>query len=356
MYENVTYESILQRMLDRVPASMDKREGSIIYDAIAPAAVELQLMYIELDVILNEGFADTASLPYLIRRAKERGINQNPATYSVLKAVSTPSSVDIAVGSRFSLNELNYIVTEKITDGEYKVQCETIGVIGNSYFGAMIPINYIADLEHIEITELLIPGEDTEDVESLRERYFKSLDSQAFGGNIADYQEKTLSILGVGGVKVTPIWNGGGTVKLTIIDSTFSVPSDDLIEKVQNTIDPVGHSGDGYGLAPIGHVVTVEGVSVASVNITMDIVYVDGWSWKESASHIKKVIDNYFLELSKEWDSNDSLIIRISQLESRILDCEGVLDVSGTTLNGTAANLLLAKNEIPTRGSINGNQ
>lgn len=40
MYENVTYEDILQRMLDRVPDSMDKREGSIIYDALAPAAVE----------------------------------------------------------------------------------------------------------------------------------------------------------------------------------------------------------------------------------------------------------------------------------------------------------------------------
>ena len=48
MYENITYESILQRMLDRIPDDMDKREGAVIYDALAPAAVELQLMYIEL--------------------------------------------------------------------------------------------------------------------------------------------------------------------------------------------------------------------------------------------------------------------------------------------------------------------
>ena len=39
MYENITYEDILQRMLDRVPNSMDKREASIIFDALAPAAV-----------------------------------------------------------------------------------------------------------------------------------------------------------------------------------------------------------------------------------------------------------------------------------------------------------------------------
>ena len=49
MYENITYESILQRMLDRIPDDMDKSEGAVIYDALAPAAVELQLMYIELD-------------------------------------------------------------------------------------------------------------------------------------------------------------------------------------------------------------------------------------------------------------------------------------------------------------------
>ena len=66
MYEEVTYESILERMLEKVPDNMDKREGSIIYDALAPAAVELQLMYIELDVILKETFADTASRDYLL--------------------------------------------------------------------------------------------------------------------------------------------------------------------------------------------------------------------------------------------------------------------------------------------------
>ena len=65
-YEDITYDVILQRMLDRVPDNMDKREGSIIYDALAPAAVELQLMYIELDTILTETFADTAQRDYLV--------------------------------------------------------------------------------------------------------------------------------------------------------------------------------------------------------------------------------------------------------------------------------------------------
>ena len=52
MFEDMTYEVILKRMLDRVKNSIDKREGSIIYDALAPAAVELSIMYDELDTSL----------------------------------------------------------------------------------------------------------------------------------------------------------------------------------------------------------------------------------------------------------------------------------------------------------------
>ncbi|UTW69876.1 hypothetical protein KHA80_02945 [Anaerobacillus sp. HL2] len=33
MYEHQTYEAILARMLDKIPDDIDKREGSIIYDA-----------------------------------------------------------------------------------------------------------------------------------------------------------------------------------------------------------------------------------------------------------------------------------------------------------------------------------
>ena len=96
-YEDITYDVILQRMLDRVPDNMDKREGSIIYDALAPAAVELQLMYIELDTILTETFADTAQRDYLVRRAVERGITPYEPTYAILKGVFTPSSLDIPI-------------------------------------------------------------------------------------------------------------------------------------------------------------------------------------------------------------------------------------------------------------------
>lgn len=354
MYEDITFELILQRMIDRVLAqnpNIDTREGSIIYNALAPAAVELQNMYIQLDTILNESFADTQTRDYLIKRCAERGIIPEPATKAILKG---EFNIDVPIGSRFSLDMLNYIVIEKISDGIFKLECETPGSEGNQQFGTLIPIDYIEGLTSAELTELLIPGEDEEDTESLRERYFNSLESQSFGGNIADYKEKTKQLPGVGGVKVYPVWNGGGTVKLVIIDSTYNVPSSTLIDAVQTAVDPIQNQGKGVGFAPIGHVVTVEGVSATTININTNITYQEGWTWADIEPYVHKAIDDYFFELASSWENENNLIVRISQIETRILNIAGVVDIENTTINGQAQNFVLGADNIPVRGEVIG--
>lgn len=351
MYENVTFEDILQRMLDRVPQNMNKREGSIIYDALAPAAIELQLMYLEFDNILTETFADTASREYLVRRVKEKGVIPYPATNAILKAIATPTTIDVPVGARFSLNDLNYIITEKIGDGEYKMHCETTGVIGNSYFGNLIPIEYIQGLETIEITELLIPGEDEEATEDIRTRYFATFDTKPYGGNKKDYIEKTNALAGVGSTKVTPVWNGGGTVLLTILNSEFEEASSTLIEDVQNAIDPT-QDGTGVGIAPIGHIVTVQSAEGVELNITTSITFQEGYSFTGQKEMIEDAINAYLLEIRKVWADEDASIIRISQIETRILNLTGVVDISNTKINGAASNLVLGEYEVPMLGGV----
>ena len=65
MYEDKTYEAILQEKLARVASSLDKREGSIIFDALAPNSLESAMIYVALDTVLNETFADREQrLPY----------------------------------------------------------------------------------------------------------------------------------------------------------------------------------------------------------------------------------------------------------------------------------------------------
>lgn len=351
MYENITYESILQRMLDRIPDDMDKREGAVIYDALAPAAVELQLMYIELDTILRDTFASTTTdRDCMVLRAAERGITPGDASAALVKGTMTPASVNVPVGSRFSCGLLNYIVTEKIKAGEYQLQCETSGSEANGNIGQLIPINYISGLETAQITELLVPGEDEEGLESIRKRYLASFDAEAFGGNKADYIQKCDAIQGVGPVRVTPAWNGGGTVKLTILDSEYHAASSTLLEKVQKTFDP-NEDGMGDGLAPIGHVVTVETAEVVEVQVAAILSFKKGYDFDTLQESLKAEIDEYLSELRRSWGETIP-VVRISQVESRILSVEGILDVTGTKLNGQEKNLSLTQYQIPTMGGI----
>lgn len=351
MYEANTYDAILARMLEKIPDTLDKREGSIIFDALAPVAAELAQAYIEMDVILNESFADTASREYLIKRAAERGLSPSPSTYTVAKG---EFNIDVSVGDRFSCGDYNYVATEKISTGKWKLKCETAGSTSNGNLGMLIPIDYIDGLESAQLTEVLIPGEDEEETEDFRNRYFSTLSTKSFGGNKSNYIEKVNEIPGVGGVKVYPVWNGGGTVKLVIINSEYGKASDALIDSVQTIIDPTVNQGAGDGLAPIGHVVTVETVTETIVDITFSITYQEGYYFEDIKSYITGMIDSYFLELRKTWADSDSLIIRISQLESRLLNVTGVLDVTGTTINGTASNLALGADDIPVRGTVIG--
>lgn len=351
MYEDITYDVILARMLSRIPSTMDKREGSVIYDALAPAAAELQIMYIELDNILNETFGDTAPRAYLIRRAAERGITPYPASAAVIQAVSVPSTVEIPIGNRFSIGDYNYFVTEKVSAGVYKMECETAGTDGNDISGAVIPIDYVDGLESITATALLIPGEDEEDTEDFRKRYLSSTEAKAYGGNRTDYIEKTNSISGVGSTKVTRAWNGGGTVKLTILDAQYGKASNDLIARVQNIIDP-DSSGDGLGVAPIDHQVTVDTVTEVTINIETSITFAEGYTFDSQKQLIKDAINDYLYELRKEWADNDTLTVRISKIDNKILSVTGVIDVTGTELNGEASNAELTEFQIPKLGTV----
>lgn len=357
MHKDLTYTEILERMLDRVDAKFDKREGSIIWDALAPTAAELFNAYWILQSVLLEVFPDTATRAYLIKHCAERGITPKAASYTVVTGEFTPSTIEIPIGARFSHEDYNYTVTKQISDSLYYLQCETIGSEANATTGQLIPIDYINGLETAKIIDITIPGEDEEETETLRARYFESIKAEAFGGNKIEYQQKILSISGVGQVKIYSgaEWNGGGTVKAVITDSDNDIPSDELVEIVQTTIDPETNSGEGVGVAPIGHFVTVVGAYNTVVNIETVISYMSGYSWANLKSKIEAAVDEYLEELNEKWSNLDKIRVRIAQIESRILEVIGVIDIAETKINGKAENLVVDKDSLVSRGTINGN-
>ena len=363
MYENETADTIRQRMLRRVPASIDKREGSVIYDASAPAAIEMELLYAALDFFLKATFADTAPREYLVERAKERGMEPYPASCAIVKLTAVPAETEIPVGARFSCDDVNFVVTEKLPEeGTYAARCETAGTVGNKPESQAIPIDYIAGLQSATVSELLIPGEDEEETEAFRARYLASFNSTAYGGNVADYKEKVNAIPGVGGVKVYPVWNGGGTVRIVFMTSEHKVPEPEFVQEVQTALDPTQNQGEGIGIAPIGHTVTVEGVKESSVDIGLNIEFKEGETFTMHEEAIRAAIQDYFDTLNAGWEdtqevstsryTNDGLIIRISQIESRLLMEDYVKDISHTTLNGAEENLEIADDALASMGTV----
>lgn len=356
MYENQTYEKIRDRMLGSMPADIDKREGSIAFDAAAPAAIELMYLYIALDLFIKNTFGDTATRPFLIERARERGLTPQEATPSVVRLIPTPSDAEISTGARFSCDDVNFRITGKATTGSgYLAECETAGTIGNKPNGPVVPIDYVAGLSKVEIAEIVTAGEDEEETETFRKRYLASFDSMAFGGNIQDYKEKVGAIAGVGGVKVYPVWNGGGTVKVVFSTSDNKPPAAEKVAEVQTAIDPVTNAGKGIGIAPIGHRVTVAGASWKDVSISMKVTVSSG-APADYADAIKKAIQKYFDELNASWEetevakdseySNTGVTVRIAQIEYRVMNISGIIDAENITINGSAANFTAGNDEL----------
>lgn len=347
MFETQTYENILQRMLDRVPANVDKREASIIYNALAPAAIELAQMYIEADNLINETFASTANREMLIERAKERGKIPYEASKAVVKG---EFNMAIPIGSRFTCGTLTYKCINKISDYTYEMQCETAGTVGNQS-GTLIPIDYIDGLTSSILTELLIPGEDEEDTESFRERYFNSFSEQAYGGNKADYIAKVTSIAGVGACKTKRVEQEDENIEITILDSNYNKASSVLINTVQNIIDSQ-NDGEGMSVAPYDHFVHIQTVDEITINVGLLAQYDTGYSFETLKTQIEEKIQNELLALRTEWANQNNLIVRVAQISALILQIQGIIDITSLKLNGNNNNVVLEKYEIPVFGEV----
>lgn len=375
--EQYTYKYLMSQALSSVDDSLDKREGSIIYDALAPACYVLAGYYMQLYQVVKNSFAVTATGEWLDQRVKESGITRREATAAVKRADFTDDAGQAAVvriGTRWSTvsstNPITYRVTAQYEQndapvaGAYELTCETLGTIGQEYTGPIIPVDFVKGVAAATMSTTLIPGRATETDDELRERYFDEMSAKAFGGNISDYRNKTREIIGVGDLQIYPVWNGGGTVKLSIVDTAFRAASNEFVQEVQNLIDPVnasGVQGDGLGIAPIDHKVTVVAPEEVTVNITASIVLQVPYEVGQVQPAVEQAIEAYMVELRHDWATPNefneyALSVYASRITAAIVGVPGISNVTNVRLNGTAADITLQqtgqKQQIPVKGTV----
>lgn len=333
-----TYDEILNEMLSRVPDDLDKREGSIIYTALAPVAYMLCEQQFYDEDISDSTMPDTATGELQTRLYSSLGVNRQPATYAVRRGVFTPADADIAIGSRFGAAGVYYAVTGSDAEG-WLLTCERAGIIGNQYFGDILPLdNLNPNLQSAELTDVIIAGEDRENDDSYRKRFITEMRSTPFGGNIAQYEQQIKAISGVGDAVVFPAPEGGGTVTCMIVDPDGNPVSSTLLASVQELIDP-DMQGSGYGLAPIDHKVTISTPTGFAISVEASVTLDTGYTLNSIKPLISAAISQY-LSAGVGFRGNP---VRVAHIETAVLSVAGVIDISGLTLNGKSANITLPK-------------
>lgn len=367
--EAQNYDYWLNLMLDNVPNDIDKREGSIIYDAVAPAAIVSAQQSLSLANIIRETYIKTAQGEFLDYRAVEHGTNRYTATNTEVKARfndddGNPANVE--VGDRFASiaeSPVFYTVIKANDDGTAEMQAEEAGTSANSYLGQILPVTPNDNLAWAEITEITIPAKDEENDEHLRARLLNSNSWVAYGGNVADYLDMTSKIPDVGATQVYPVWNGAGTVKLVILNNDLMPASQTLIKKVKEEIDPKDNETQGYGLAPIDHRVTVTAPEAFTVNIAMNVTTAENANIDTIRTNIKASLEELFKSLRKDWSVIDSatgrgykMTVYRSKILSRVMTIEGVANATMPQLNGEDEDLQLVFNntnsQLPVLGEV----
>lgn len=353
-FEDMTYENILQRMITRVTdkyPNLDIREGSILFNALAPAALELAILYTEIDNAIKESFVETATREYILRGCEQMGMDISQFEASAGHHMAK-FNVPVPIGSRWNCDLYNYTVINPMVmlggggdTYDYEVVCETVGSAPNIQTGILTPITDTPDgLTYAELVECTIEGEDETPDEEIRTAYFDYVNSVATDGNVAQYKRWCSEYDGIGNVKVFPLWNGDNTVKVSILSSSNTKASNLLVQEFQRYLDP-GVTGMGDGVAPIGAFVTVTTATEIPIDISATITMKSGYT---DTTPISTALTNYLSEIAYEKSS-----VAYMSIGAIILGATGVDSISNLRINGGTSDISLGGEEIPILGTTN---
>ena len=358
-----SFEQILDRTLsNELLSDVDKREGSIVYDTLAPVCMELADAYAKMDILESQLSLLTATGSNLDNRAYEQGMAREQETQAerigTFKKYQIDEQtgeyvkdenynkilidMDIPEGSRFVSPENDSIIYEfigKDDKDENILRCETYGTVGNEYTGTILPLTAIPDLVEAKITGTHIPAQDTESDDELRTRVINKLNSLSFGGNIDAYIEKVSGIDGVGTCKVFPAWQYNGSVLLSVVDSSYEPITQSFADRIKEEIDPEESSGQGVGFAPIGHYVTITTPIKSNVKVQFHLDLEADVTIGNVQEECEQKIEEYFNSVRHEFYQDKTLGIYRARIIDKILEIPEVLNVTDVLLNDVDADI-----------------
>lgn len=341
----------LDAMLSAMPESYQKTVGFPTYDLLAAASIPME----ELAAQLQETAAklDPAKLTgeelesYIKSRS---GLVRNPPTYaSGILQVTGNGTVN--EGDLFeSAGGIQFAATATVEisgSGEVPIRCTTPGAAGNLPAGSvtMMPVQ-IAGIVSVSNSDTLTGGYDAETDQAYYDRYILRLQTPPTSGNQYHYRIWALEVTGVGGVQIYPLGHGDNTVDVVIIDVDGQPADEELVERVQNHIDP-GSKGLGEGEAPIGAYCYVSGAEPKELDLSMTVQTLPGAEQEAVTAAVKAAVAAYLKGIAFAQD-----YVSYARINAAVLEADGVQDVSGLTVNGATANVAIGERQVAVLGEV----
>ena len=343
-----TSQEIQERMLVNVSEDYDTSEGSFIYDALKPAAIEFENQQKEVETVRNKLDIENLTDDELTRFVYTRtGINRKRATKAngvVIISGSVGSSIH--VGDLVSDGYINFISLEEKTIGEsgqmtVLVECEEYGSVGNATANSItvFPVT-IQGLVDVYNQNAFTNGYDAESDDALRQRYYDKLQRPGKAGNKYHYREWAMEVTGTGDARVFPRYNGPLSVKVVVIDSNKQPADGDLIESIKQHIEEEMP----FGVTDL----SVISASALNIHLTVTLSIVDGYIESNVIETIKANITRYLKEIAFT-----STFVSYAKIGSIIIDSEGVLDYENLLLNGGTSNVPIQDEQVAIMGGVN---
>lgn len=359
MYEDKTIDSIHSNMLNNIDNSYEKSIGYPTYDFTRSFAIEEKTLYTAMDSALNKVYVSNLTGDELTQRVKEwRGIERKPANKAT-GALTITGNGTINTGDLFSTaNGVQFAAAgTTIINGTADINIIAVIAGENGNVGANTIVQMPITLQGISLcnnANATVAGYNEETDESLKQRYYDSLQIPPTSGNKYHYLAWAKEVIGVGDAKCIPLWNGDNTVKVIIINDDKQPADEELVARTQQYIDPLGSDGkpqgNGSGTAPIGAYCTVISATGHTINISFAVVPETGYTIDELKTTITANINTYLKNIAFKMN-----YVSFAQIGDVIINTTGVKDYSNLLLNTTPSNIDIAENEVAILGTVTAN-
>lgn len=347
MYEHMTPEKIKATILATLKTDIDKREGSFADDMCGPLAVELYKLYGSLEGIPSMIWVNETSGKYLDLAADDLGIEprkDGTCAQATLEITGKAGHL-IPAGTKFHTEERLYFLSAKDTvisqegAASVPVTAEKVGRIYNVDPDTIIYlVKSSPQVKTIGHSDPGAGGTDPETDASLYSRIVAARQRPSTSGNAYDYERWALEAPGVGLAKITPLWNGNGTVRVLIADEQRQPVDHAVLQGCAEHIEAV---------RPIGANVTVASAQAFTVDVAVTITIDTSMTKEAVQAAFEAELENYFRSIS--FVRQD---VPYNRVGAMLFGIDGIMDYSGLRLNGQNQNIPLSDEQVPVLGEV----